>query len=467
MESLKDLAKLISDSAKQIEDSCARRGVALPALEDPATTANDVAFDDPLVKQAAGNIVAAAAQLTALVRPPTDTLQCLILGSQTAAALRVVVKGHIVEILKPHGRAGLHADEIAKQSGINSNRLARILHLLASEHILTEVSHNVFALNRVSAIMDTGKTPQAIRAAPEDKYVGTDGVAANVDFMGHLIYKAAAYLPEHLLDPANTSDSLDPPFNRVFNTTMWEYLERPENTHELRLFGLMMRGISKSLPSPANGGFDFTSLPAGSKVADVGGGVGSQSMVFARAYPHLKYVVQDRGSSSNDMHTHWNAGYPEALASGQVSFQAIDLFSEQPAKDVALFFVRLVLHNWPDDKCIAILKNLRAAAQPDTRLLILEVLLSSAVPSQSAPASLEGQGVAVKPPAPLLLNAGNQGVLLHMYDMIMMGVCMGGAQERTLDQFNALFAASGWKTERVYRQPYYVIGTSQIVAAPA
>ncbi len=35
-------------------------------------------------------------------------------------------------------------------------------------------------------------------------------------------------------------------------------------------------------------------LPEGSLVVDVGGGVGSQSLVLADNYPHLRFVVQDR-----------------------------------------------------------------------------------------------------------------------------------------------------------------------------
>lgn len=41
-------------------------------------------------------------------------------------------------------------------------------------------------------------------------------------------------------------------------------------------------------------GFDWGNLPVGSKFVDVGGGVGTQAMILAREYPHLKYVVQDR-----------------------------------------------------------------------------------------------------------------------------------------------------------------------------
>lgn len=41
-------------------------------------------------------------------------------------------------------------------------------------------------------------------------------------------------------------------------------------------------------------GFDWSSLPVGGKVIDVGGGVGTVSMELAKTQPKLKFVVQDR-----------------------------------------------------------------------------------------------------------------------------------------------------------------------------
>ena len=74
MEVLRSLAKLINDSVQQIDESCARRGVTFPSLEDPSAPADDVVYDDPVVKQAVANIVGASAQLTATVRTPYENI---------------------------------------------------------------------------------------------------------------------------------------------------------------------------------------------------------------------------------------------------------------------------------------------------------------------------------------------------------------------------------------------------------
>ena len=63
------------------------------------------------------------------------------------------------------------------------------------------------------------------------------------------------------------------------------------------------------------------------------------------------------------------------------------------------------MHDWPDKYCIQILLHLRAAAAPETRLIIVDTLLSytcadegvSNVPGAASP----------PPPAPLLPNLGH------------------------------------------------------------
>jgi hypothetical protein len=40
-------------------------------------------------------------------------------------------------------------------------------------------------------------------------------------------------------------------------------------------------------------GFPWNSLPDGAKIVDVGGGIGTMSMIIANEYPKFQYVVQD------------------------------------------------------------------------------------------------------------------------------------------------------------------------------
>ena len=74
MDELKALVKLVSDSVDQIEKSCKSRNVTFPSLSGPYSLQSEAARLDPTVLQAAADISAATAQLSALVRPPPLTL---------------------------------------------------------------------------------------------------------------------------------------------------------------------------------------------------------------------------------------------------------------------------------------------------------------------------------------------------------------------------------------------------------
>jgi tRNA G46 methylase TrmB len=41
-------------------------------------------------------------------------------------------------------------------------------------------------------------------------------------------------------------------------------------------------------------GFDWKSLQQDALVVDIGGGIGSSTLQLMKAYPHLRYVIQER-----------------------------------------------------------------------------------------------------------------------------------------------------------------------------
>jgi len=45
---------------------------------------------------------------------------------------------------------------------------------------------------------------------------------------------------------------------------------------------------------PRTASYDWKSLPEGSVVVDVGGGIGTVTKVLANAHPHLRFIIQDQ-----------------------------------------------------------------------------------------------------------------------------------------------------------------------------
>lgn len=74
-----------------------------------------------------------------------------------------------------------------------------------------------------------------------------------------------------------------------------------------------------------------------------------------------------------------------------------------------------IVHNWSDKYCLQILRNLRNAAAPDTRLPIVDNLLSYACDDDSLK-DIPGADRPV-PPKPLLPNMGYAAATSYYTDM--------------------------------------------------
>jgi len=88
-----------------------------------------------------------------------------------------------------------------------------------------------------------------------------------------------------------------------------------------------------------------------------------------------------------------------------------DFFVAQSIEEPAAFVLRYIIHNWADDSCIKVLKNLRAVAKPATRLIVFDTLMSHVC-------AVPGSGGHQPPPSPLLGNLGaGMGAIPTMFDL--------------------------------------------------
>ncbi|KAF8953241.1 O-methyltransferase [Flammula alnicola] len=463
------LVKLIADSVAKVDSFCASHNVKLPSLDEPFTLESEGPRMLPEVSEAVSHIVSAAAQLIAIVQPAPVTLMTTAIQVHVSSALRVAVDANVVEILREAGPQGLHVNKISEKNGINSGKLGRILRLLSSEHIFKEIAPDVFANNRISSALDTGKSYQEIVQKPDEKFIGTSGIAASVSYFTDEVVKSSAYLYEALTDP-NFSKKEDPshtPFNLAYKTDLpvFMWLGEKGNENRLKRFGIAFEGGNKMMPPNAIlMGYDWNSLPQGSIVVDVGGGLGTESMTIAKAHRGLKLIVQDRAPVVADGIQHFKGEFPEGLTSGQVTFQAHDFLAPQPVTNARVYFMRMIMHDWPDATCIRILKNLRASANSDTELIINESLMDYACPTKTIAEKDIPGAVGQTPPSPLLPNLGHGRVFSYMIDL-QMAIMLNGV-ERTVGQFAGLLDKSGWKMKEVLRMPESPVTLHKIVAVP-
>ncbi|KAG1864444.1 hypothetical protein C8R48DRAFT_634050 [Suillus tomentosus] len=182
---------------------------------------------------------------------------------------------------------------------VDSVRLAHPLRLLSTHHILRETAPDTFALTRVASLLDSGKSVADVFANPEKKYEDTSGIAAFVGLCTDELFKSAAYLTEAFtgvqlpLAPPGSA-----PTRSADGNEATEYGREAGKSFRLERFSQAMIGTSGwEAPGAILTAFDWLSLPRGSTIVDVGGGIGSTTMILARAFGGSP---RRRGSVSSD-----------------------------------------------------------------------------------------------------------------------------------------------------------------------
>ncbi|KAJ7027376.1 O-methyltransferase [Mycena alexandri] len=459
---LRALSDLIADAVTTVERTYKDAGLIPPPLDTPFDRADpaEALRRDPVVAGAVQKLVAAAGQITAIMRDPVQSIVTNSHAFQISSCLRAAAELHVAEILKEAGPKGLHVKHIAARGQVDPSLLARILRLLATHHIFREVTTDVFANTRISSILDKGKSADVLYAKPHDRFSGTDGLTALVEFLTDDCFKSSSYMTDAMLDPSGPAT----PHMLAFQTdeAMYQWLEKPNNEPKLHRFGIAMQGTTVEEPEDTIfRGFPWDELPAGSVVVDVAGGLGASTLFIAKKFPTLKIVNQDRGPVIEQSKAHWREFLPSHVDSGMVEFQVHDVVLEpQPVKNASAFLLRNIVHNLSDADLVAMLTHLRTAALPTTRLVILEYIAVSA--SRGASPHPYARHIPIlgarrgNAPEPLLANYGVAGAPLYYYDLTVHNLLSGTS--RTVEGFYDVLRRSGWNLLEVYHCPGTVAG---------
>ncbi len=207
---------------------------------------------------------------------------------------------------------------------------------------------------------------------------------------------------EHLDDSVRTGEVA---FDTVFGTDFFSHLGRhPELSAEFNAaMSQAVAGTAAVLPHA----FDFGRFR---HVTDVGGGEGTLLAGVLAAHPHLTGAVFDTAEGL--------ARAPETIErhglGGRCAPVAGDFFRSVP-EGSDLYLVKSVLHDWPDERTVTILRHCRAVLPPGGTVLIVEPVL------------------------PETVRAGSAGTYLSDLNML---VNLGG-RERTREEFAELCRSAG------------------------
>lgn len=205
-------------------------------------------------------------------------------------------------------------------------------------------------------------------------------------------------------------------FDRVHGTSVWEWFDRHPDERET--FAHAMMGMTL-LDAPGIA----SSYPFGEvgKLCDVGGGRGSLLSEILLHHRNLRGMLCDAPGVLDSA--------KKLLAQRGVA-DRVDLvpgsFFDVVPKGADAYMMKNILHDWDDARSTKILKNVRAAMEPGQKLLVVEAIVEA--------------------------DCDDFGALS---DVQMMIVC-GEGRERSRADFERLYAASGFRLERVVRTPTFM-----------
>jgi SAM-dependent methyltransferase len=185
------------------------------------------------------------------------------------------------------------------------------------------------------------------------------------------------------------------------------------------VFNRSMVQLTRHLAPAIAASYDFGAFRT---IVDVGGGYGALLPAILKGNPALRGAVFDLPRCAEG----FRALATKVGLQDRYDFVAGDFLTDPlPAADA--YLIKSVIHDWDDERSVAILRNIAAAMRPDSVLLVVEPIL----PDRPGTSPLDG---------------------MFAHADLNMLVVVGG-RERTEREFRALIERAGLRPTRVVPTP--------------
>jgi hypothetical protein len=254
--------------------------------------------------------------------------------------------------LLPEGAKTCHA--LARATGAHAPSLYRLLRALSAWAFVTEPAAGSFALAPRGAHLRSD-VPGSARAIV--LMFGSENFWTTWGDLLHCVQTGETAFT-HLYGVPGTFDYL------------------PDHPADAALFNAAMANVSTLTAAGIVRSYDFS---AARTLVDVGGGRGALIAAILEANPALRGTLFDLPSVVA-------TARPELARAGVADRCEIvggDVFSSVPAGG-DIYLLARVIHDWDDEKSIAILTSCRAAMAPSSRLLLVE----RAIPERIEPSAV-------------------------------------------------------------------------------
>jgi hypothetical protein len=234
------------------------------------------------------------------------------------------------------------SDDLARATGSDARTLHRVLRTLVAADIFSEDKPGRFRLTALGQPLRSD-VPDSVRAAS-------------------IFLSGESQLEGRLVDCVRTGKTAI----ELTSGTNWIEHYRQEPTRAA-VFNTAMTALSNAHYAGVVGAYDFRSIRM---LVDVGGGHGRLLSMILAAYPNMRGVLFDLPHALEG----GQRTVAEAGLGGRCEVVSGDFFRSVPPGGDAYVLSR-VIHDWADEKAVAILKRVRAALGPKGRLLLFETMI--------------------------------------------------------------------------------------------
>ena len=311
----------------------------------------------------------------------------LALGYMPAVSLNVIVKLGIPDLL---AAGPLSVQQLSQKTGINEDRLYRVMRALSTVGVFRETDRRSFAHTSVSELLR--------KDHPVSQHDMVNWIADPFHFHTYANLMRTLKTGESAMEVAAGKPIFD--FFR-------------DDLEEGQVFNAAMVNFTQTCIGAILEAYDFSNIRT---LIDVGGGYGSVVAAILARHPGMRGILYDL--------EHVVAGAPPALAAagvtGRCEIRAGNFFEAVPTGGDA-YIMKHIIHDWDDDKATTILNNIKKAFQNKAggKVILLEAVVA-------------------EPGEPDLAK---------WIDLEMMAG--PGGRERTRDEFQRLFEKAGFRLNRI------------------
>ncbi|CAN5679105.1 methyltransferase [soil metagenome] len=265
----------------------------------------------------------------------------LIMGAWVAQTIAAAADLGIADALADGPVSG---NELAHRVNADQDALERMLRALIGIGIFAQRDDGRYEL---TALADTLRTHAPVSMSGMARWVGSPQHREHWSDLTNAVRTGAAVIPALRGKPA------------------FEYLaDEPELAE---IFNQAMTGVSEFAIAPVIAAYDFIRFGV---IADIGGGHGRLLAAILASAPHARGVLFDLPQVV--------AGAPELLrkhgVENRVRIDGGSFFDSAP-EGADAYVLKNVIHDWPDEDAVRILRTVRAAACTGARVLLIEFVI--------------------------------------------------------------------------------------------